>query len=79
MAAKFKIKDSVFYPHLNRYGTIKSVINKNDSADVAMQGYRFEVYFDGYGTWSILESSLLRRNENEKRNVRSKQAAIAKT
>lgn len=79
MTNKYKINDSVFYPHLKKYGTVKSVINKNDSADLAMQGYRYEIYFDGHGMWSVLERCLLRKNENEKSDISSKRDVIAKT
>lgn len=79
---KFKINDSVFYPHLDKYGTVTSIINKSDPVDISLQGYRYEVLFDGKGTWSITESSLLRRKKGEKNGQEIKQFeqdSIAKT
>jgi hypothetical protein len=64
MTSKFKTGESVFYPHLGKYGVIKAIINFNDPEDVYEQGVRYEVAFNNNkDVWSILETSLIRRKK----------------
>jgi hypothetical protein len=51
--------DSVFYPALQRYGTVRKIINLGDKKDIALQGYRYEVFFRSTGwTYSVPARSL---------------------
>lgn len=77
MKARYKKGGNVFYPYLNSYGTIRNIINADDPDDLRLQGPRYEVYFEKYGTYSITEKSLMRRKEVK--NEASKNQPISST
>ncbi|MBA2708956.1 MAG: hypothetical protein H0U59_14220 [Gemmatimonadaceae bacterium] len=58
MLPKYNPGDRVSYPHLNRTGLVRSVVNKGDDDDVAAQGFRYTVQFGNRGVWSVLEANL---------------------
>jgi len=77
MQNRFKVGDHVFYAHLASYGTIRSIINANDSEDVSLQGFRYEVMFEKHGLYSVLEKSLARRKENKHENEKTAKSGSA--
>ncbi len=76
--SRFKVKDAVFYSHLNAYGTIQVIINANDPDDIFEQGYRYEVFFKSIGLYSVLETNLCRRKQDDEKNKRSESLVITK-
>ena len=59
---KFIDGDIVYNWRLNKNGIILHCINTNEKKDIKAQGFRYYVKF-GYNTWSMPESSLIKKGE----------------
>lgn len=71
---RFKSGDRVYYAALGRHGTVRTLINANDPADLRQQGPRYEVSFGHRDNlWSVRDVSLASRKPRPLRAATSAQ------
>jgi hypothetical protein len=60
---RFREGTRVFYNPKQKLGTVLEILNADDPADRALQGYRYIVRLDDKTEWSILENQMTPKKE----------------
>ena len=68
---RFREGARVYYSPKQKLGTVLEVLNADDPADRALQGYRYIVRLEDRTEWSVLERTLTPKNQ-EKESIDEK-------
>lgn len=62
---RFREGARVFYNPKQKLGTVLKILNADEPADRALQGYRYIVRLEDLTEWSILENQLTPKNQEK--------------